>query len=288
MPNITFILPHWIYWGGILAVPVFFVWASRRTPAKETADISLPLVYFFLMISGFMGIHRLYLKHWGAVVYIVLFIAIILSNQGERLARNELSIAKNEIFNISYDLKRAQDDEEDAAVIARLQQSLDEAKPREVAIAERMDQRRQTSGTLAILILCLLLIDALLMPSTVRRIRERRRAQQATQAPPVVMPEDRSVTDIPGGRFVDAVSKTNRLIGEAIAYWTIIAVFVFYYEVIARYIFNSPTVWAHESMFLMFGMQYLLAGGFCLRENAHVRVDVIYMHLSTKTKRSRI
>jgi len=37
-------------------------------------------------------------------------------------------------------------------------------------------------------------------------------------------------------------------------------------------------------MFLMFGAQYLLAGGFCLREDAHVRVDVFYMRFSKKGK----
>ena len=37
-------------------------------------------------------------------------------------------------------------------------------------------------------------------------------------------------------------------------------------------------------MFLMFGMQYLIAGGFCLRENAHVRVDVIYSQLTKRTQ----
>ena len=37
-------------------------------------------------------------------------------------------------------------------------------------------------------------------------------------------------------------------------------------------------------MFLMFGMQYLIAGGFVLREGAHVRVDVIYNHFSNRAK----
>ncbi len=34
----------------------------------------------------------------------------------------------------------------------------------------------------------------------------------------------------------------------------------------------------------MFGMQYLLAGGYTLREGSHVRVDVIYTHLSERSK----
>ena len=38
--------------------------------------------------------------------------------------------------------------------------------------------------------------------------------------------------------------------------------FGYYYEVIARFVFNSPTNWVHESMFLMYGMQYMLAGAY--------------------------
>ena len=63
------------------------------------------------------------------------------------------------------------------------------------------------------------------------------------------------------------------------AYWAVISVFVYYYEVIARFVFNSPTNWVHESMFLMFGMQYMLAGAYAYREDQHVRVDVFYMQV---------
>ena len=60
--------------------------------------------------------------------------------------------------------------------------------------------------------------------------------------------------------------------------------FVYYYEVLARYVFNSPTNWVHESMFLMFGMQYLLSGAYAYKEDQHVRVDVLYSKLSTRGK----
>jgi TRAP-type mannitol/chloroaromatic compound transport system permease small subunit len=78
----------------------------------------------------------------------------------------------------------------------------------------------------------------------------------------------------------DLIDRINGWVGHFIAYWSVIAVFVYYYEVLARYVFNSPTNWAHESMFLLFGMQYLLAGGFALREDSHVRVDVVYANFS--------
>jgi TRAP-type mannitol/chloroaromatic compound transport system permease small subunit len=29
-------------------------------------------------------------------------------------------------------------------------------------------------------------------------------------------------------------------------------------------VFNSPTNWAHEAMYLMFGMQYLIAGAYAV------------------------
>jgi TRAP-type mannitol/chloroaromatic compound transport system permease small subunit len=49
-------------------------------------------------------------------------------------------------------------------------------------------------------------------------------------------------------------------------------------------VFNSPTNWVHESMFLMFGMQYLIAGAYAYKLDAHVRVDVFYVKFSDRTK----
>ncbi|SDG46184.1 TRAP-type mannitol/chloroaromatic compound transport system, small permease component [Limimonas halophila] len=74
-------------------------------------------------------------------------------------------------------------------------------------------------------------------------------------------------------RWVDGISD---FMGRFVAYWTVIAVVVYFYEVIVRTVFNSPTNWAHESMFLMFGMQYVLAGAYAYLYDAHVRVDVFY------------
>ena len=63
-----------------------------------------------------------------------------------------------------------------------------------------------------------------------------------------------------------------------------ISVFVYFYEVFARFLFNSPTNWVHESMFLMFGMQYMISGAYAYKEDQHVRVDVVYSHLSRRGK----
>ena len=81
-----------------------------------------------------------------------------------------------------------------------------------------------------------------------------------------------------------AIDSLSHFTGVFVSYWTVIAVFVYFYEVIARYFFNSPTNWAHESMFLMFGMQYILSGAYAYRHGAHVRVDVFYSKLSERAR----
>ena len=77
-------------------------------------------------------------------------------------------------------------------------------------------------------------------------------------------------------KFLDWTSNAS---GLFVALWTVNAVCVYFYEVIARYVFDAPTIWAHQSSYLLFGMQYLLAGGFALLHGDHVKVDVVYIKL---------
>ncbi len=74
-------------------------------------------------------------------------------------------------------------------------------------------------------------------------------------------------------RIFDWISEHT---GQFVAFWTITAVVFYATEVIARYIFNKPTIWVHESSFLLFGMQYLLAGAYAYLHGSHVAVDIIY------------
>lgn len=81
--------------------------------------------------------------------------------------------------------------------------------------------------------------------------------------------------------FFDSVSNFT---GRFVAFWAPIAVVVYSWEVFARYFLNSPTNWAHESMFLLFGMMYLLSGAYGLLHGAHVRVDLFYAQLGQRGK----
>jgi TRAP-type mannitol/chloroaromatic compound transport system permease small subunit len=70
--------------------------------------------------------------------------------------------------------------------------------------------------------------------------------------------------------------------GLFISFWTVNAVCFYFFEVVMRYVFNTPTIWVHEASYLLLGMQYLLAGGFALLHGSHVRVDVVYNYLPVR------
>lgn len=82
-------------------------------------------------------------------------------------------------------------------------------------------------------------------------------------------------------RVVDWMSDRS---GIFVALWSVNAVFAYTYEVLMRYAFNQPTIWVHESSYLLFGMQYALAGAYGLLHGSHVRVDVIYTKLSMRAR----
>ena len=56
------------------------------------------------------------------------------------------------------------------------------------------------------------------------------------------------------------------------------------YEVFSRYVLGSPTIWAYETGYMFTGANFLLGMAFALRENAHIRVDVLYLRFSPRTK----
>lgn len=84
------------------------------------------------------------------------------------------------------------------------------------------------------------------------------------------------------GPFEKLLDWTSDRSGLFVSLWSVMAVFAYTYEVVARYLFNMPTIWVHESSFLLFGMQYMMAGAYGLLHGSHVRVDVLYTKLSQR------
>ncbi len=68
--------------------------------------------------------------------------------------------------------------------------------------------------------------------------------------------------------------------------WAIFAAFVVsVFEVIARYVFDSPTYWAHESTTFLIAAVFLIGGPIALARDKHIRVRVLYDAVSERTRR---
>jgi len=85
-------------------------------------------------------------------------------------------------------------------------------------------------------------------------------------------------------QFMVAVEKTNTLIGKLLIWVNVLAISVMTFEVVMRYLLNRPTIWAHDSMTLLYAIFYILAGGYAHLHHAHVRVDVLYSRWTEQTK----
>jgi TRAP-type mannitol/chloroaromatic compound transport system permease small subunit len=79
---------------------------------------------------------------------------------------------------------------------------------------------------------------------------------------------------------------------DAISIWSgnivsiinpVVMVFVVY-EIVMRFVFNTPTIWANEATVYLSALAYLLGGAYSLYYKAHVRVDMLYLKFSPRKR----
>lgn len=54
------------------------------------------------------------------------------------------------------------------------------------------------------------------------------------------------------------------------------------WEVVSRYGFNKPTVWAYDLTFMLYGTFFMLGSAFALQRRGHVRTDMFYERWSPR------
>jgi TRAP-type mannitol/chloroaromatic compound transport system permease small subunit len=232
-------------------------------------------------------------------------------NSAERVIERlgpKVAGADDKIAQLEADLAEA---EEGTFAQIRAEKNLEKARESKVADAERLENAQadleagkpglQEAGESRVfwsnfafytflLICALMAIDAVLLPGLVKRAQARLEAEGDADTPAEHRLEEAEQKEAQGDEahirtgFIGAIDRLSFYAGEFVSYWMVIAVLAYYYEVVARYVFNSPTIWVHEGMFLMFGMQYLVAGAYAALTDAHVKVDVFYAEWSPLRK----
>lgn len=82
-------------------------------------------------------------------------------------------------------------------------------------------------------------------------------------------------------RVIDSV---NERVGSVSSWLVAILIIVILYEVIARYVFNSPANWAFGTFRLLGGAIIVLGWAYAQLHNSHVRVDIFYTRLSPRKR----
>ena len=298
MPDLPFILPHWLYWSTLVVFPLLaMVMVRRERQRPQNRKASLVLAYLMWLGGGFVGLHRFYARNLWGIIFIPLFLPILYGNAQQKVARDVESDVRRMVVDAEFDLDDAKarfkqsGEKKDEIKIVEVEKILVQQRQNLTSATEVTNNWHKFSGIVALVIAILLAIDAFLLPGLIRRCAEKegKEPEELKREPfsnlqDELAPSHEGPPIRPHNRFTDFVDFINGWVGEFICYWTVIAIAVYYYEVLARYVFNSPTNWAHESMYLMFGMMYMLGGGFGLRVETHVRVDIFYLRLSEKYK----
>jgi TRAP-type mannitol/chloroaromatic compound transport system permease small subunit len=80
------------------------------------------------------------------------------------------------------------------------------------------------------------------------------------------------------------IDKFNALVGRSMGWLILIAVLVSATNAVVRKLFSvSSNAWL-ELQWYLFGAAFLLAAAYTLRENGHVRIDILYGRVSDRTR----
>lgn len=82
-------------------------------------------------------------------------------------------------------------------------------------------------------------------------------------------------------RVIDAISEWT---AKIISWLAVALVLVLVFDVTERYVFGGATVWAYETGTMLGGTIYVMGWAYVHRMREHIRVDVIYVHLSPRVQ----
>ena len=83
---------------------------------------------------------------------------------------------------------------------------------------------------------------------------------------------------------ITKIDLVNKRIGNVVCWIIIPLTFTMVYEVLARKLFNAPTMWAYDMSRFFYGALFMLGAGYALSKGVHIRADFLYRNFKTKTQ----
>ena len=85
-------------------------------------------------------------------------------------------------------------------------------------------------------------------------------------------------------KTIVGIDKFSKVIGNIVCWITIPLILGMVYEVFARKLFLSPTIWAYDMSRFLYGALFMLGAGYALSKGVHIRADFLYRNFKVKTQ----
>ncbi|WP_068322429.1 TRAP transporter small permease subunit [Polynucleobacter yangtzensis] len=80
------------------------------------------------------------------------------------------------------------------------------------------------------------------------------------------------------------IDRATTIVGNIVGWMIIPMILSLAYEVVARYVFGAPTIWAYDMTFMLYGAFFMLGASYTLKMDGHIRTDMFYDNWSPRTQ----
>ena len=85
-------------------------------------------------------------------------------------------------------------------------------------------------------------------------------------------------------RTIVVIDTISYAVGYVVAFLVVPIFIAMVYEIVARYWFHAPTVWAYDISRMLYGAMFMLGAAYGLSRGLHIRADFLYRTLPVRAQ----
>lgn len=83
---------------------------------------------------------------------------------------------------------------------------------------------------------------------------------------------------------LSTIDRFNEMVARIFSWAMLALVLTMAYEVVARYVFNAPTLWSYDLSYFLGSLTLMLGMAYTLRVKGHVSIDIFYSRFSPRVQ----
>ena len=84
--------------------------------------------------------------------------------------------------------------------------------------------------------------------------------------------------------ILKVIDYVTELAARAASWLCVVLILLMSYEVIMRFVFRKPSMWAFETSIMLGTCIYVIGWSYVQRHRGHIKVEIIYEHLTSRGK----